>query len=320
MLAVTLAACGGSSSPNKIVLDHQRCPEGLERDGALHARGRERHQRPLHRRVRVDLDATASGCREARNASTITRPDGTKQLVVGGKPLYTFAQDKPGSVTGNGAPTRSPASSSPGTPCSPAAHRGDGADAQRRWLQRRLLSAHEARRGRCRHRLQGSAPPSRGRVRPVGRREPRRRPGRHPDASAAHRGHRAPPRRRARVAVGYDSRNENGFGFRSGGGGGCRRYRRLRRPAGRPDQGRARRARGRRRERVGRRDRPDRRSARECHLDPQRPLGRPAPVSRRTRATRRASRRRTSSSSTAWATTTWRASCSRPRRAPSDTS
>ena len=35
-------------------------------------------------------------------ASAITRPDGKKQLAVGGKPLYTFAQDSPGEVSGNG--------------------------------------------------------------------------------------------------------------------------------------------------------------------------------------------------------------------------
>ena len=34
---------------------------------------------------------------------TVTRSDGTRQVVVGGKPLYTFAEDAPGKVTGNGA-------------------------------------------------------------------------------------------------------------------------------------------------------------------------------------------------------------------------
>src|SRR5262245_19060424 len=33
---------------------------------------------------------------------TVTRPDGTKQVTVDGKPLYTFAEDSPGSVKGNG--------------------------------------------------------------------------------------------------------------------------------------------------------------------------------------------------------------------------
>jgi predicted lipoprotein with Yx(FWY)xxD motif len=35
-------------------------------------------------------------------SKVIQRPDGTKQLAVAGKPLYTFVQDTPGQVTGNG--------------------------------------------------------------------------------------------------------------------------------------------------------------------------------------------------------------------------
>jgi predicted lipoprotein with Yx(FWY)xxD motif len=35
-------------------------------------------------------------------AAVIKRPDGTKQLATAGKPLYTFAEDTPGAVTGNG--------------------------------------------------------------------------------------------------------------------------------------------------------------------------------------------------------------------------
>jgi predicted lipoprotein with Yx(FWY)xxD motif len=35
--------------------------------------------------------------------AVVTRPDGSRQVTVDGKPLYTFAQDTPGKVTGNGA-------------------------------------------------------------------------------------------------------------------------------------------------------------------------------------------------------------------------
>lgn len=34
--------------------------------------------------------------------TTISRPDGGKQVAVGGHPLYTFSSDSPGKVTGNG--------------------------------------------------------------------------------------------------------------------------------------------------------------------------------------------------------------------------
>jgi len=36
------------------------------------------------------------------NVGVVTRPDGTKQVTVDGKLLYTFAQDQPGKVEGNG--------------------------------------------------------------------------------------------------------------------------------------------------------------------------------------------------------------------------
>ena len=53
------------------------------------------------------LDASAA---QARTASTdlnlklgvVKRPDGTDQLAVGGKPLYSFTQEGAGKLTGNG--------------------------------------------------------------------------------------------------------------------------------------------------------------------------------------------------------------------------
>lgn len=35
--------------------------------------------------------------------AVIDRPDGAKQVTVGGRPLYTFSPDSPGEVTGDGA-------------------------------------------------------------------------------------------------------------------------------------------------------------------------------------------------------------------------
>jgi predicted lipoprotein with Yx(FWY)xxD motif len=43
---------------------------------------------------------TAAG--GAGKLSVIKRPDGTRQVALDGKPLYTFAQDAPGKVQGNG--------------------------------------------------------------------------------------------------------------------------------------------------------------------------------------------------------------------------
>jgi predicted lipoprotein with Yx(FWY)xxD motif len=43
---------------------------------------------------------TAAG--DVGKVGVIARPDGTKQITVDGKPVYTFAQDQPGKVDGNG--------------------------------------------------------------------------------------------------------------------------------------------------------------------------------------------------------------------------
>lgn len=43
------------------------------------------------------------GAARLTGSSVITRPDGSKQVAVAGKPLYTFVQDTPGAVNGNGA-------------------------------------------------------------------------------------------------------------------------------------------------------------------------------------------------------------------------
>jgi predicted lipoprotein with Yx(FWY)xxD motif len=50
--------------------------------------------------------APASGAPKADGGATmldvIVRPDGKRQLTAGRKPLYTFTEDPPGKVTGNG--------------------------------------------------------------------------------------------------------------------------------------------------------------------------------------------------------------------------
>lgn len=43
-----------------------------------------------------------TGAASAGRLAVITRSDGMKQVTVNGKPLYTFAQDSAGKVTGNG--------------------------------------------------------------------------------------------------------------------------------------------------------------------------------------------------------------------------
>jgi predicted lipoprotein with Yx(FWY)xxD motif len=59
--------------------------------------------------VWVPLAAPASGGSTSADSSvqsqlgTVKRPDGSSQVTFGGKPLYSFVEDKPGQVTGNGA-------------------------------------------------------------------------------------------------------------------------------------------------------------------------------------------------------------------------
>jgi predicted lipoprotein with Yx(FWY)xxD motif len=43
-----------------------------------------------------------SATANAGKLGVITRPDGSRQVTVNGKPLYTFSEDSPGKATGNG--------------------------------------------------------------------------------------------------------------------------------------------------------------------------------------------------------------------------
>jgi predicted lipoprotein with Yx(FWY)xxD motif len=105
-LAVTLAACGGSNNnSNKSATTGATSAVLKDTSGmALYT-----PQGESATNIRCSGACTSiwvplrPGAAKLAGSSVITRPDGTKQLVVGGKPLYTFAQDSPGQVTGNGA-------------------------------------------------------------------------------------------------------------------------------------------------------------------------------------------------------------------------
>jgi predicted lipoprotein with Yx(FWY)xxD motif len=47
-------------------------------------------------------DAAPTGAPGVGTLDVIERPDGTQQVTADGRPLYTFVQDSPGSVTGDG--------------------------------------------------------------------------------------------------------------------------------------------------------------------------------------------------------------------------
>jgi predicted lipoprotein with Yx(FWY)xxD motif len=118
-LALTIAACGGgsgtsSSSGGTATVSIKQLPGVgqvlVDRSGkALYTPDQEANGmilcsgsctafwKPVTPAGR-DLTSGAGGAK----LGVTTRPDGTKQVTANGRPLYTFTEDSPGKVTGNG--------------------------------------------------------------------------------------------------------------------------------------------------------------------------------------------------------------------------
>jgi len=103
-LAVTLAACGAGG--NNSSTSSGSAPSGVLKDTsgmALYTPAGESTSKIRCTGACTSIWMPVSpGAAKVTGASAITRPDGKKQLAVGGKPLYTFSQDSPGQVSGNG--------------------------------------------------------------------------------------------------------------------------------------------------------------------------------------------------------------------------
>jgi predicted lipoprotein with Yx(FWY)xxD motif len=116
--AIAIAACGGgngggaASTPASTVSLRQVSGVGqvlVDRSGmALYTPDQE-----ADGTIRCDSSCTAfwkpltvagtpTAADGAGRLGVVSRPDGAKQVTVGGKPLYTFVQDAPGKVTGDG--------------------------------------------------------------------------------------------------------------------------------------------------------------------------------------------------------------------------
>ena len=104
-LAIALASCGGSNSKQtssttqaaKVLVDASGMAlytPDCESSAKIRCTG---SCTSIWKPVPPSAVPSATG-----KVGVTTRPDGSKQATVAGKPLYTFAQDSPGAVTGNG--------------------------------------------------------------------------------------------------------------------------------------------------------------------------------------------------------------------------
>jgi predicted lipoprotein with Yx(FWY)xxD motif len=118
--ALTLAACGGgstssttSSGPASTV--SLRSVDGLGKvlvdahGMALYSSNLDAKGKPACAGACTSIwkpltlaSGTPSAVSGAGTVGTVTRSDGVRQVTVDGRPLYTFVQDSPGKVTGNG--------------------------------------------------------------------------------------------------------------------------------------------------------------------------------------------------------------------------
>src|SRR3954451_22806080 len=119
--ALALAACGGSSSTSGSkapgAASHTVGVKSIDGVGnvLVDAHGMPLYSSNLDARGTPACDGactaiwkplTASGAPSAADGAgavgVVMRSDGTRQVAIAGRPLYTFVKDSPGSVTGNG--------------------------------------------------------------------------------------------------------------------------------------------------------------------------------------------------------------------------
>jgi predicted lipoprotein with Yx(FWY)xxD motif len=123
--AVALAACGGGSSgnaSNTAALQTSGTTVSVRQLSGIGSvlvdhTGRALYSSDLEASGKIVCDdpacnafwkpLTLGGAKPTATAGAgklgqITRPDGSRQVTVNGKPLYTFSEDSPGKATGNG--------------------------------------------------------------------------------------------------------------------------------------------------------------------------------------------------------------------------